>query len=272
VGLSWAIAILTVTLKLICPGIGYDVVYVSQCGSLACTNPYYANSGIFCKQSLSVFRHGFISLDVVKLIHPLYVLPHALTIAPLYVLPHALTIAACNETNVPSRFSCLPGTVKRPERMISIHATASWRWAVEHSSEAWRVRGLGGDKYDAVVFPTPNAISTGPESDFERLKKEMHKLLPILRFDSDEREYFYVYLSELRGRAIAQAGIQDQAKRSMIGASRVDEVVSPNRARQITVPLSRNVVRNVAGGAGGGTKRVGLHQGPKVRKKNKRND
>ena len=203
-----------------------DIVYVSPCGSLACTSPFYSNSGIVGKHILSVFRFGHITLNVACHFHPLY-LQH-----------HAVQLALVKDMASVSRFTCEPSTVKNCTKLIGITALTSWQWCVQFTESEWREQGLGGDAHQAVVFPLPSALTSIPESAWERIQKSFNYLSPILRYDEAEREHFFFYFTEMQARARAAAEIKDQALRASNGLNIL----------KVTVPSAKGRKRKKAGG------------------------
>lgn len=206
-----------------------DVVYVAACGSFACTSPFYANTGMLSKHILSVFRCGYISVNVVSHLHPLYVEAHALTLA-------------CSDAELLQKFTCSPSIIKRPDKLIRVTTSVSWKWCVTYTANAWKEVGLGGESHLSTVFPVPDPISTAPESMYEQLKKDIQKLVPILRCNSAERGHFYEYLAKLQERAQAEALVKDKARRRIF-----DVELNDVAAITTTMPSDKSRKRKVSG-------------------------
>jgi hypothetical protein len=113
-------------------------------------------------------------------------------------------------------------------------------WGTEYTSEVWKKRGLGGDQYHATLFPVPSAISKAPASSYELLQKEMHKLLPRLRYDAKELSFFYQYLAEQHARDIANAGVRDHALRALNRQVAPLEATNSQAIEVVIVPADKS--------------------------------
>ena len=200
------------------------MVYIAACGSIACTSPYYANTGMLSKHILSVFRCGHISLNVVSHLHPLYVEAHAFTLA-------------AGDPNVLQSFTCFPSNIKYADKFTQITAAASWKWCVNYTADVWREVGLGGESHRSAVFPVPDAITNAPASKNEKLTKDIHKLVAVLRSNQEEQNHFYEYLARVQERAEAAAVLKDRARKRIFDVnlheiSAITTIASSGKSRK----------------------------------------
>lgn len=156
-----------------------DIVFVSPCGSLACTSPSYSRWGIPSKHILAVFYDGLLCINMKQHFHPVYHLPFMNNIA----------VDAIRDYTVASD---LPNGAKR-----STDSTACWNWAQKTSEESWKIIGLGGRPYQDVAYPTLKSMSQSSESISEKTKKSINFIVPYINNSREERDIFYLYFEGL---------------------------------------------------------------------------
>ena len=156
-----------------------DLVFVSPCGSLACTSSSYARWGIPSKHIFAVFHDGAICFNMKQHFHPVYHLQFMNDIAVETVPDY--TVA-----------SDLPNG-----EMRLTDSTACWNWAQKSTEESWKLIGLGGKMYQDVAYPTVKSISQASESIAEKIKKSVNFIVPYINNSKEERDIFYLYYEGL---------------------------------------------------------------------------
>ena len=205
-----------------------DVVYVSPCGSIATTAPNYASTGLLSKQILSVYRVGFIEINVIKHLHPSYICDEAL----LHVDS--------------SQFTCIARSLEDSSNVIKVSADTMWNWGYLYTEHDWGTIGHGGQEFQDRVRPVPSALVTGPESTRERLTKDLHILLPCLLRSESERACFYTYLLEKQARDVSTALMAVNVKQHERGSAPVPRLP----VAVVGLPQDKSYKRK---GAGDGT-------------------
>lgn len=156
-----------------------DLVFVSPCGSLACTSSSYARWGMPSKHIFAIFHDGAICFNMKQHFHPVYHLQFMNDIAVTAVSDY--TVAS----DVPNGL------------MMSTDSTACWNWAQKSTEESWRLVGLGGEMYHDVAYPTVKSISQASESIAEKTKKSVNFIVPYINNSREERDIFYLYYEGL---------------------------------------------------------------------------
>ena len=156
-----------------------DVVFISPCGSIACTSPSYARWGIPSKHILAVFCDGSITINMKQHFHRVYHLQFMNDIAVDSVADYSVA------SDIPN------GPLK------SIDSTACWDWAQKTSEESWDIIGKGGNPYRSVAYPSATSITNAPESITEKTKKAINFVVPYINNSVEERAIFYLYYEGL---------------------------------------------------------------------------
>ena len=156
-----------------------DLVFISPCGSIACTSSSYARWGIPSKHILAVFYDGSITINMKQHFHPVHHLQFMNDIAVNSVADYFVT-------------SDIPNGAHK-----TIDSTACWNWAQKTSEETWNSVGMGGSSYRGVAYPSATSITHAPESISEKTKKAIHFVVPYINKSVEERAIFYLYYEGL---------------------------------------------------------------------------
>ena len=148
-----------------------DIVMVSDNGSFACTNPFFAQYGAPGRHIFAVHLAQYCGINVLAHFHPTYVRKISNPVPP----NHAITLASLSW---PEKLAATAFTVKartgyvRPE----LSRSTSWSWAMNAVASRWNEVGLGGAEMEAARLPPLHAIRDAPEARKSRKAKMVRRL------------------------------------------------------------------------------------------------
>ena len=156
------------------PSSAVDIVVVSENGSFACTEPYFAQIGLPSRHILAVHHALYCDVNVLLHCHPRYLRKFSNPKQGSTALPIAIAQMTWAEKLGQTAH---PNNAKENYRKPIITRLTSWSWAIDKVTGRVRREVFGGDAMaDAVLRPAPNTLAQAPEAAEATRRKSINAL------------------------------------------------------------------------------------------------
>jgi len=149
----------------------HDVVMVSENGSFACTEPFFAQMCQPGRHILACFHAQFCNINVLLHYHPRYLRKFSKPKSPLAA---AVAIPDLSRQDKIRLGTAQPAHNRGQHRRPQISALTSWSWATRKAAVVAGEMVLGGAQYEEVLHPPLNAVAESLEAKADQTRKALN--------------------------------------------------------------------------------------------------